>query len=110
VEICPVWYINSCPTDRWKIAFYAGFYRPYSLNCEYRSNIARGTAHGLQFLHNMGDKPLIHGDIKSANILLDKNFEPKIGDFCLAKGMPSNSVYTHQSKIELIFFILLISF
>nr|CAH0101187.1 unnamed protein product [Daphnia galeata] len=73
-----------------------GFYRPYSLNCEYRSNIARGTAHGLQFLHNMGDKPLIHGDIKSANILLDKNFKPKIGDFCLAKGMPSNSVYTHQ--------------
>jgi interleukin-1 receptor-associated kinase 1 len=37
-----------------------------------------GAARGLQFLHTIGDKPLIHGDIKSANILLDKNFEPKI--------------------------------
>ena len=50
----------------------------YPLNWEYRSNIARRTARGLQFLHTMGDKPLIHGGINSANILLDKNFEPEI--------------------------------
>ena len=50
----------------------------YPLNWEYRSNIARRTARGLQFLHTVGDKSLIHGDIKSANILLDKNFEPEI--------------------------------
>ena len=71
----------------------------YPLNWEYRSNIARGTASGIQFLHTMGDKPLIHGDIKSANILLDKNFEPEIGWFRFSKGRPPNSVNTHQSKI-----------
>ncbi|KAG7212603.1 hypothetical protein KM043_012896 [Ampulex compressa] len=47
-----------------------------------------GTARGLQYLHTIGDKPLIHGDIKSANILLDKNFEPRIGDFGLAREGP----------------------
>ncbi|XP_034941995.1 pelle-like serine/threonine-protein kinase pik-1 [Chelonus insularis] len=50
-----------------------------------RHEIAKGTARGLQYLHTIGEKPLIHGDIKSANILLDKNMEPKIGDFGLAR-------------------------
>lgn len=53
-----------------------------------RHEIAKGIARGLQYLHTIGEKPLIHGDIKSANILLDKNFEPKIGDFGLAREGP----------------------
>ncbi|XP_003701323.2 serine/threonine-protein kinase pelle [Megachile rotundata] len=53
-----------------------------------RHQIAKGTACGLQYLHIIGKKPLIHGDIKSANILLDKSFEPKIGDFGLAREGP----------------------
>nr|BBG28461.1 adaptor protein Pelle/IRAK [Gryllus bimaculatus] len=57
-----------------------------------RHNIARGTARGLQFLHV---KPFIHGDIKSANILLDKNVEPRIGDFGLARDGPQGH-YTHM--------------
>lgn len=55
-----------------------------------RHEIAKGTARGLQYLHTIGDKPLIHGDIKSANILLDKNFEAKIGDFGLAREGPQS--------------------
>lgn len=52
-----------------------------------RMNIAIGTARGLQYLHtfNGNGKPLIHGDIKPANILLDKCTHPKIGDFGLAR-------------------------
>ncbi|KAF0289750.1 Serine/threonine-protein kinase pelle [Amphibalanus amphitrite] len=53
-----------------------------------RHNVARGTARGLQFLHTRGTTPLIHGDIKSANILLDHHLEAKIGDFGLAREFP----------------------
>ncbi|KAG1670935.1 Serine/threonine-protein kinase pelle [Nymphon striatum] len=59
-----------------------------------RSNISRGTARGLQFLHTSGTVPLIHGDIKSANVLLDSNLVPKIGDFGLARDGPTGH-YTH---------------
>jgi interleukin-1 receptor-associated kinase 1 len=50
-----------------------------------RHEISKGIARGLQYLHTVGEKPLIHGDIKSANILLNKNFEPKISAFGLAR-------------------------
>ncbi|XP_024894107.1 serine/threonine-protein kinase pelle-like isoform X2 [Temnothorax curvispinosus] len=53
-----------------------------------RHEIAKGIARGLQYVHTIGKKPLIHADIKSANILLDKNFEPRIGDFGLAREGP----------------------
>ncbi|CAK9815993.1 Serine/threonine-protein kinase pelle [Anthophora quadrimaculata] len=62
-----------------------------------RHEIAKGTACGLQYLHTIGKKPLIHGDIKSANILLDKNLEPRIGDFGLArKGPKSGSMKVNK--------------
>ena len=43
-----------------------------------RAKIALGSARGLRHLHG---NEIVHGDIKSNNILLDKHFEPKIGDF-----------------------------
>lgn len=52
------------------------------------------TTRGLQFLHTIGEKPLIHGDVKSANILLDTSDMPKIGDFGLAREGPG-AEYTH---------------
>uniref|UniRef100_A0A7G3AXW8 non-specific serine/threonine protein kinase n=2 Tax=Lutzomyia longipalpis TaxID=7200 RepID=A0A7G3AXW8_LUTLO len=58
-----------------------------------RFNIAKGTARGLQYLHTFKEKPLIHGDIKPANILLDPCCQPRIGDFGLAREGP-NAVNT----------------
>lgn len=54
------------------------------LTYKQRLNIAIGTARGLQFLHTFHKRATVHGDIKSANILLDSNLNPKIGDFGLA--------------------------
>lgn len=65
------------------------------LNWERRAAICKGTASGLAYLHEDLEPPIVHRDIKASNILLDKNFTPKIGDFGLAKLFPDN--ITHIS-------------
>ncbi|MED6135070.1 hypothetical protein PIB30_042803 [Stylosanthes scabra] len=55
------------------------------LDWEMRKNVAFGTAHGLDYLHNQCNPKIIHRDLKAANILLDDNFEAVLGDFGLAK-------------------------
>lgn len=50
-----------------------------------RYKIALGTAKGIAYLHHDCSPPIIHRDIKSSNILLDEDYEPKIADFGVAK-------------------------
>ncbi|XP_042520703.1 rust resistance kinase Lr10-like [Macadamia integrifolia] len=47
-------------------------------------DIAIGIARGIEYLHQGCDQRILHFDIKPHNILLDKNFNPKISDFGLA--------------------------
>ncbi|XP_035540296.1 LEAF RUST 10 DISEASE-RESISTANCE LOCUS RECEPTOR-LIKE PROTEIN KINASE-like 2.4 [Juglans regia] len=47
--------------------------------------IAVGIARGLEYLHKGCNARILHFDIKPHNILLDKNYHPKISDFGLAK-------------------------
>ncbi|XP_031248137.1 PR5-like receptor kinase [Pistacia vera] len=47
--------------------------------------IAIGIARGLEYLHRGCSTRILHFDIKPHNILLDKDFCPKISDFGLAK-------------------------
>lgn len=49
-----------------------------------RFSVALDIARGLQFLHSICDPPVIHGDIKPSNILLDANLSARIADFGLA--------------------------
>uniref|UniRef100_A0A7N0ZRJ8 non-specific serine/threonine protein kinase n=1 Tax=Kalanchoe fedtschenkoi TaxID=63787 RepID=A0A7N0ZRJ8_KALFE len=60
-----------------------------------RVKIALGSAKGLAYLHEDCHPRIIHRDIKSANILLDYNFEAKVADFGLAKL--SSDTSTHVS-------------
>lgn len=53
-----------------------------------RVKIAVGAARGLEHLHCEAKPPIIYRDLKTANILLDKDFEPKLSDFGLAKLGP----------------------
>ncbi|XP_078151729.1 proline-rich receptor-like protein kinase PERK15 isoform X2 [Carex rostrata] len=55
------------------------------LDWQKRMKIAIGSARGLKYLHEDCEPKIVHRDIKSANILLDNSFEPKIADFGLAK-------------------------
>ncbi|KAI3817598.1 hypothetical protein L1987_11393 [Smallanthus sonchifolius] len=65
------------------------------VNWRKRMEIAEGLARGLEYLHTM-DRPVIHRDIKSANILLDHDFTPKIADFGLSRFGPQGD-RTHLS-------------
>uniref|UniRef100_M1BGB9 LRR receptor-like serine/threonine-protein kinase n=1 Tax=Solanum tuberosum TaxID=4113 RepID=M1BGB9_SOLTU len=50
-----------------------------------RKKICLGIARGLAYLHEESSLKIVHRDIKTSNILLDKDFNPKISDFGLAK-------------------------
>ncbi|KHN39350.1 proline-rich receptor-like protein kinase PERK15 isoform X1 [Glycine soja] len=56
-----------------------------SMDWSTRMKIALGSAKGFEYLHVYCDPIIIHRDIKASNILLDKDFEPKVADFGLAK-------------------------
>ncbi|CAF1710953.1 unnamed protein product, partial [Brassica napus] len=73
-----------------------GEYATTPLSWENRLRIAAETAQGLEYLHIGCKPPMIHRDIKSTNILLDKNFQAKLGDFGLSRSFPVGSE-THVS-------------
>ncbi|KAM4101103.1 hypothetical protein ACB094_05G117800 [Castanea mollissima] len=50
-----------------------------------RQKICVGIAKGLAFLHEESTLKIVHRDIKSTNVLLDRDLNPKISDFGLAK-------------------------
>ncbi|KAJ8541113.1 hypothetical protein K7X08_001929 [Anisodus acutangulus] len=63
------------------------------LTWEIRMNIILGTAKGLTYLHEGLEPKVVHRDIKSSNILLDKQWSPKVSDFGLAKLLGAEKSY-----------------
>ncbi|KAF1390996.1 hypothetical protein PFLUV_G00063940 [Perca fluviatilis] len=58
-----------------------------SLSWSQRLGVVEGASAALQFLHSPpdGHRALIHGDVKSSNILLDRHLVAKLADFGLAR-------------------------
>ncbi|XP_024394068.1 uncharacterized protein [Physcomitrium patens] len=56
-----------------------------------RFKVAVGIAKALDCLHNGTSRPVIHRDVKTANILLTADFEPQLSDFGLAKWAPKKA-------------------
>ncbi|KAG9139030.1 hypothetical protein Leryth_023944 [Lithospermum erythrorhizon] len=56
-----------------------------------RYQIALGVAQGLAYLHHDLTPPIIHRDIKSTNILLDVDYQPKVADFGIAKVLQART-------------------
>ncbi|KAL6206497.1 hypothetical protein ACLB2K_023745 [Fragaria x ananassa] len=60
-----------------------------SLPFELRMKIATQSAEALSHLHSSISTPIIHRDVKTANILLDDEYTAKVSDFGASRLVPS---------------------
>ncbi|MQM09159.1 hypothetical protein Taro_042028 [Colocasia esculenta] len=83
-------YVDNGNLDQWL----HGDVGPVSpLTWEIRMNIILGTAKGLAYLHEGLEPKVVHRDVKSSNILLDRQWNSKVSDFGLAKLLCSETSY-----------------
>lgn len=68
-----------------EFVFTGGEQNRIKFSWEARREISLGIASGLAYLHEEVQPHIVHRDIKASNILLDRNFTPKVGDFGLSK-------------------------
>ncbi|XP_030927569.1 probable L-type lectin-domain containing receptor kinase S.5 [Quercus lobata] len=71
-----------------------------TLTWEKRHIIIHGVAEALDYLHNGCEKTVLHRDIKASNIMLDSEFNARLGDFGLARTIQQKGK-THHSTIEI---------
>ncbi|KAM0854611.1 hypothetical protein ACQ4PT_050322 [Festuca glaucescens] len=60
-----------------------------------RLKIAQGASQGISYIHDVCKPHIVHRDIKSSNILLDKEFKAYVADFGLSRLIFPNN--THVS-------------
>ncbi|GJN02944.1 hypothetical protein PR202_ga20340 [Eleusine coracana subsp. coracana] len=83
-------YVNNGNLEQWL----HGDVGPVSpLTWDIRMKIILGTAKGLMYLHEGLEPKVVHRDVKSSNILLDKRWNAKLSDFGLAKLLGSERSY-----------------
>lgn len=83
-------YVDNGNLDQW---LHGDVGEVSPLTWDSRMNIILGIAKGLAYLHEGLEPKVVHRDIKSSNILLDRHWYPKVSDFGLAKLLGADTSY-----------------